>query len=186
VFIVDNILLSPMKGFMWIVRELHNAAQQEIKDEGDQLTHRLSTLYMMLETSQLTQDEFDQQEQEILTRLDEIEAAQGEPQAADDDDGEDSDDDDDSDDDSDSDDSDDDDEDQTDGDDVDSSVDSSVDPSDDPGVDLNESEADTGANDHPPEGEHLADPESNAQSTDTRLSTPTHRADDHHPDDVTA
>jgi len=184
VFIVDNILLSPMKGFMWIVRELHNAAQQEIKDEGDQLTHRLSTLYMMLETSQLTQDEFDQQEQEILTRLDEIEAAQGEPQAADDDDGEDSDDDDDSDDDndSDSDDSADANEDQTDGDDDDSGDD----PGDDPGVDLNEPEADTGANDHPPEGEHLADPESNAQSTDTRLSTPTHRADDQHPDDVTA
>ena len=182
-FIVDNILLSPMKGFMWIVRELHNAAQQEIKDEGDQLTHRLSTLYMMLETSQLTQDEFDQQEQEILTRLDEIEAAQGEPQAADDD-GEDSDDDDDSDDDndSDSDDSADANEDQTDGDDDDSGDDSGGNSS----VDLNEPEADTGANDHPPEGEHLADPESNAQSTDTRLSTPTHRADDHHPDDVTA
>ena len=74
-FIVDNILLSPMKGFMWIVRELQNAAQQEIKGEGEMLTHRLSTLYMMLETNQVTQDEFDEQEQEILARLDEIEAA---------------------------------------------------------------------------------------------------------------
>ncbi len=76
-FIIDNILLSPMKAFMWMVRELHNAAQQEITGEADQLTHRLSTLYMMLETQQITQEDFDLQEREILTRLDEIEALQG-------------------------------------------------------------------------------------------------------------
>lgn len=78
-FIIDNILLSPVKGFMWIVRELHNAAQQEIKGEADQLTHRLSTLYMMLETGQISQAEFDAQEQEILARLDAIEADEQNP-----------------------------------------------------------------------------------------------------------
>lgn len=74
-FVVDTILLSPVKGFMWIVRELHNAAQQELKSESDQLTHRLSTLYMMLETGQVTQDEFERQEHEILTRLEALDAA---------------------------------------------------------------------------------------------------------------
>lgn len=83
-FVVDTILLSPVKGFMWIVRELHNAAQQELKSESDQLTHRLSTLYMMLETGQVTQDEFERQEHEILTRLEALDAA-ADAQAAEDD-----------------------------------------------------------------------------------------------------
>jgi hypothetical protein len=83
-FVVDSILLSPVKGFMWIVRELHKAAQQELKGESDQLTHRLSTLYMMLETGQVTQEEFERQEHEILTRLEALDAA-ADAQAAEDD-----------------------------------------------------------------------------------------------------
>ncbi len=74
-FILDDILLSPAKAFMWIVRELHNAAQQDIQGEEDRLTHRLSTLYMVLETGGITPEEFDVQEQEILARLDAIQAA---------------------------------------------------------------------------------------------------------------
>lgn len=71
---------------MWIVRELHNAAQQEIKGEADQLTHRLSTLYMMLEAGQVTQAEFEAQEREILARLEAIEqAGDDEPDDLDDD-----------------------------------------------------------------------------------------------------
>ena len=75
-FIIDDILLSPAKGFMWIVRELHNAAQQEIKGEAERLTHKLSTLYMLLETGGISAEEFDQQEQQILARLDELEGDQ--------------------------------------------------------------------------------------------------------------
>lgn len=68
-FVIDSILLSPVKGFMWLVRELHNAAQQEIEGETQRLTHRLSTLYMMLETEQITAEQFEAQEREILERL---------------------------------------------------------------------------------------------------------------------
>jgi hypothetical protein len=71
-FFIDDILLSPAKGFMWIVRELHNAAKQEIKGEGDRLTHRLSTLYMLLETGGISTEDFDKEEAQILARLDEI------------------------------------------------------------------------------------------------------------------
>lgn len=73
-FVIDSILLSPVKGFMWLVRELHNAAQQEIEGETQRLTHRLSTLYMMLETEQITPEQFETQEREILERLAQLEA----------------------------------------------------------------------------------------------------------------
>lgn len=68
--IIDDILLSPIKGFMWIMRELHKAAEQELENEAERLTSSLSDLYMMLETGILTEEEFAQRETEILDRLD--------------------------------------------------------------------------------------------------------------------
>jgi hypothetical protein len=74
VFIVDNILFSPVKGVLWIMKELHKHVQQEQAAEAERLTARLSELYMLLETGQLTAEEFDEQETQILDRLDEIQA----------------------------------------------------------------------------------------------------------------
>ncbi len=71
-FIIDNILLAPAKGFLWIVRELQAAAEAEAENEADALTARLSTLYMQMETGAITQDEFDALETQILDRLDEL------------------------------------------------------------------------------------------------------------------
>ena len=68
--IIDDILLSPVKGFMWIMRELHNAVEQELEDESARLTTSLSDLYMMLETGMISEEEFAAQEKEILDRLD--------------------------------------------------------------------------------------------------------------------
>lgn len=80
-FVIDDLLLSPLKGFMWIVRELHKNAEETIAAESEDLTASLSTLYMMLETGQIGQEEFDAQEREILDRLDAIEAAGGDAEA---------------------------------------------------------------------------------------------------------
>ena len=70
--ILDDILLFPIKGIFWIFRELHKAAQQELASEAEAITDELSELYMMLETGQITEDEFDSREKELLDRLDEI------------------------------------------------------------------------------------------------------------------
>jgi hypothetical protein len=72
VLIIDDILLSPIKGFLWIMRELHKAAEQELENEAERLTSSLSDLYMMLETGILTEEEFAQREKEILDRLDSL------------------------------------------------------------------------------------------------------------------
>jgi hypothetical protein len=71
-FLVDDILLFPVKGIYWIVHEVHNAAQQELAGEKDAITVRLSELYMMLETGQLAEEEFTAMEKELLDRLDAI------------------------------------------------------------------------------------------------------------------
>ena len=71
-FILDDILLFPIKSILWMFREIHNAAQQELANEAENITAELSELYMMLETGRITEDEFDTREKELLDRLDEI------------------------------------------------------------------------------------------------------------------
>jgi len=71
-FILDDILLFPIKSIFWIFHEIHNAAQQELATEAESITAELSELYMMLETGRITEDEFDTREKELLDRLDVI------------------------------------------------------------------------------------------------------------------
>ena len=73
-FLVDDILLSPMKGVLWVFREIHDAAQQELAGESEAITAALSELYMRLETGQITETEFDAQETALLDRLDRLQA----------------------------------------------------------------------------------------------------------------
>ena len=73
-FLVDDILLSPVKGVLWVFREIHDAAQQELAGESEAITAALSELYMRLETEQITEAEFDAQEKVLLDRLDRLQA----------------------------------------------------------------------------------------------------------------
>jgi hypothetical protein len=75
-FLVDDLLLSPVKGVIWIFREIHDAAQQELAGESEAITVALSELYMKLETGQISDAEFDAQEKVLLDRLDRLQAAE--------------------------------------------------------------------------------------------------------------
>ena len=70
---VDDILLFPVRGLLWIFREVHNAAQQELATGREDINTELSELYMMLEIGKIDEAEFDAREKELLDRLDEIE-----------------------------------------------------------------------------------------------------------------
>ena len=71
-FLVDDILLAPARGLFWIFKEIHRAAEEEQANEADAITAKLSELYMMLETGQMTEAEFDAAEKTLLDRLDAI------------------------------------------------------------------------------------------------------------------
>ena len=73
-FLVDDLLLSPIKGIFWVFREIHDAAQQELAGESEAITAALSELYMRLETGQITEGEFDAREKALLDRLDRLQA----------------------------------------------------------------------------------------------------------------
>ena len=70
--LVDDLLLAPIHGLLWVFGKIHQAAQGEIAGEADAITAELSQLYMMLETGRLTEAEFEVQERRLLDRLDAI------------------------------------------------------------------------------------------------------------------
>lgn len=73
-FLIDDLLLSPAKGLLWVFQEIHDAAQQELAGESEAITAALSELYMKLETGQISETEFDAHEKTLLDRLDCLQA----------------------------------------------------------------------------------------------------------------
>ena len=71
-FVVDDLLMAPARGLLWIFQEIHRAAQEEQVTDAESITAELSTLYMRLETGKLTEEEFDAEEKLLLERLDRI------------------------------------------------------------------------------------------------------------------
>lgn len=73
-FLLDDILLMPARGFVSLCRKLHDAAQEEFEHEAEAIRTGLSELYILLETGQLSEEEFDRREKELLDRLEQVEA----------------------------------------------------------------------------------------------------------------
>jgi hypothetical protein len=69
-FVVDDLLMAPAHGLLWIFQEIHRAAQEEQVTDAESITAELSALYMRLETGKLTEEEFDSEEKLLLERLD--------------------------------------------------------------------------------------------------------------------
>ena len=81
--LVDDLLLAPLTGLLWVFRKIHDAAQEEMLGEADAITQELRDLYMMLETGRVTEAEFDARERALLDRLEVIQARGSGPGAAD-------------------------------------------------------------------------------------------------------
>ncbi len=71
---IDDLLLSPFKGLMWVFREINDVVEKERDGEGATVTRALSELYLRLDSGAITEDEFTAEETRLLDRLDAIEA----------------------------------------------------------------------------------------------------------------
>ena len=72
--LVDDVLCFPFRSLLMIFREVHNAAVQEMEQEGDRIRLELSQLYHSLETGEIDEAAFDDRERDLLDRLDAHEA----------------------------------------------------------------------------------------------------------------
>ena len=71
-FLLDDILLSPIKGIVWVAEKVRDASQEESAREGDLITAELRELYLMLESGRISEEEFDSREQQLLDRLERL------------------------------------------------------------------------------------------------------------------
>ncbi len=76
-FLIDDILLAPFKGILFIAEKIQEAAQQEDLLDEDATRRNLTTLYMLLETGTITEEEFEQREAELVKKLEKIEETKG-------------------------------------------------------------------------------------------------------------
>jgi hypothetical protein len=84
-FLIDDILMAPVRGLFWVFKEIRDAAEEEQANEAEDITAKLSELYMMLETGQMTEAEFDAEEKALLDRLDAIKEREGSEEEEEDD-----------------------------------------------------------------------------------------------------
>jgi hypothetical protein len=73
-FLIDDILLAPLKVVIWIAEKIKEAAEQELYDEG-RIKEKLMELQLKLELEEISEEEYKKQEKELLARLDAIRKA---------------------------------------------------------------------------------------------------------------
>lgn len=70
--IIDDLLIwLPAKGFMAVVKKIHDLAEAEVNDES-KLKEQLLRFQTMFELDQITEEEYLRREDEIMARLNEI------------------------------------------------------------------------------------------------------------------
>ena len=76
-FLIDDLLLLPIKGFIGIFKEIHEMAEREVSDEG-YIRERLMELQLRFELDEIGEEEYAKQEKELMGRLDAIRKAKEE------------------------------------------------------------------------------------------------------------
>jgi hypothetical protein len=73
-FLIDDLLLLPVKGFFGIFEKIHEMVEHELSDE-DYIRERLMELQLRFELNEIGEEEYNQQEKELLARLDAVRGA---------------------------------------------------------------------------------------------------------------
>jgi hypothetical protein len=79
--LIDDLLLAPFSGLLWVSQKILEAAQEEMDGEADAITEELRQLYLSLESGTISEAEFDAQERRLLDRLDVVQARTAEDES---------------------------------------------------------------------------------------------------------
>jgi len=67
-FLLDDLLLAPAHGFVFILRQIQEAAEKELDSEGA-IKRQLLALEVEREAGRISPSEFSEQEEELFARL---------------------------------------------------------------------------------------------------------------------
>ena len=70
-FLLDYILLAPIKGVIWLGKKVNDVGERELYDEGG-IKDELMKLQLQFELDEISEQEYDEKEKELLDRLDAI------------------------------------------------------------------------------------------------------------------
>ena len=68
-FLIDDILLAPIKGIVWVAEKVRDMALEELEDTPEKLQRELLDAQMALETEDITEAEYQKKEKDILERM---------------------------------------------------------------------------------------------------------------------
>ena len=67
-FLIDDILLAPLKGVIFIGKKINDVIDKEMSDEGA-IKERLMALQLKFEMDEIDEKEYDKREDELLKLL---------------------------------------------------------------------------------------------------------------------
>lgn len=71
--LIDDLLLwGPLKGIIALARKLQEIAEGEMVDDAAKLKARLQEAQMLFEMDEITEEEYQRREEEILLKLEEM------------------------------------------------------------------------------------------------------------------
>jgi len=76
-FLLDDLLFSPMKGLMAIGRHIQETARQDIEAQEKAIVAELTELYRLVESGQIGDEDFNARESDLLDRLEGAQEALG-------------------------------------------------------------------------------------------------------------
>ncbi len=76
-FLIDDILLSPLRLVVWLGNKINDVAGKELSDEG-LIKERLMKLQLRFEMDEIGEKEYNKQEKELLEQLNAIRKAKEE------------------------------------------------------------------------------------------------------------
>ena len=74
-FLIDDLLLAPVNGFKFIMKQIQQLADKELNDESV-IKEQLLELQMRLELEEISEDDYAEAERELFARLRAIKARQ--------------------------------------------------------------------------------------------------------------
>jgi len=70
-FLIDDIFFAPLKGIIFIGKKIDELMQKETSDEG-KIKERLMALQLKFEMDEISAEEYDKQEKELLEMIENI------------------------------------------------------------------------------------------------------------------
>lgn len=70
-FLIDDILMAPLKGIIFLGNKINEVIEKETSDEGS-IKERLMRLQLQFEMDEIDEEEYDNKEDELLKLLEKV------------------------------------------------------------------------------------------------------------------